>query len=164
MRAKALSICDYYGESCKVEDIMANAQDIRWKQRFQNFDHAFVLLRSALEERRIAQFNRLEQEGLIQRFEFTYELAWKTAWDYLRDMGVTLDEVTPKAVITAAFAAGMIEDGQLWVDMRLHRNMLSHTYDENKFKEVLQALEARYLKALGDLHFWFLERINSDDE
>jgi hypothetical protein len=49
--------------------------DLRWKQRFQNFDRAFVLLRSALEEKRTTQFNRLEQEGLIRRFEYTYELA-----------------------------------------------------------------------------------------
>jgi nucleotidyltransferase substrate binding protein (TIGR01987 family) len=48
----------------------------------------------------------------------------------LREHGVVFEEVTPKAVIQAAFAAGLIQDGQVWVDMRLHRNMLSHSYDE----------------------------------
>lgn len=79
--------------------MQAHTQDIRWKQRFHNFDRAFVLLRSALEERRLAEFNRLEQEGLCRRFEFTYELAWKAAKDYLQEQGVVLDEITPKAVI-----------------------------------------------------------------
>ncbi|MDR2549043.1 MAG: nucleotidyltransferase substrate binding protein [Desulfobulbus sp.] len=100
----------------------------------------------------------LEQEGLIQRFEFTYELAWRTAKDYLQEMGVVFDEVTPKAVISAAFAAGLIKDRQLWIDMRLHCNMLSHSY-EAVFKEVLQAVEQRYLSALGALHGGGLERV-----
>ena len=136
-----------------------NTQDIRWKQRFQNFERAFILLRSALEEKRVEQFNRLEQEGLIQRFEYTYELAWKTAKDYLQDQGVILEEITPKAVLAAAFAAGLIKDGQTWVDMRLHRNLLSHSYDETTFLTVLKAVEGRYLAALDDLHAWFLPRM-----
>ena len=136
-----------------------NTQDIRWKQRFQNFERAFILLRSALEEKRVEQFNRLEQAGLVQRFEYTYELAWKTAKDYLQDQGVILEEITPKVVLAAAFAAGLIKDGQIWVDMRLHRNLLSHSYDETTFLTVLKAVEERYLDALGDLHAWFLARM-----
>jgi nucleotidyltransferase substrate binding protein (TIGR01987 family) len=135
--------------------------DVRWKQRFQNFDRALILLRSALEERRIDEFNRLEQEGLIQRFEFTYELAWKTAKDYLQEAGVVLDEITPKAVLQAAFIAGLVQDGQVWVDMRLHRNLLSHTYDEHKFVEVLQAVMDNYLSAFEELHTFFVERMIS---
>ena len=140
----------------------ANKQDIRWKQRFQNFDRAFVLLSSAFEEKTLGEFNRLEQEGLIQRFEFTYELAWKTAKDYLQEHGIVFVEITPKAVLVAAFSSGLLNDGQAWVDMRLHRNMLSHSYDEAVFGEVLRAVESRYLKALGDLHLWFRERLVED--
>ena len=136
----------------------ADNPDIRWKQRFQNFDRAFILLRSALEEKPLAEFNRLEREGLIQRLVYTYELAWKTAKDYLEDQGAVFEEVTPKAVIQAAFAAGLIKDGQTWIDMRLHRNLLAHTYDEQKFNEVLRALKEKYLAALGHLHFWFMEK------
>ena len=136
----------------------AENQDIRWKQRFQNFDRAFVLLRSSLEEKPLAEFNRLEQEGLIQRFAYTYELAWKTAKDYLEDQGAIFEEVTPKAVIQAAFAAGLIKDGQTWIDMRLHRNLLAHSYDEQKFNEVLRVLEEKYLAAIGHLHLWFMEK------
>ncbi len=67
---------------------MDNSKDVRWKQRFQNFDKAFVLLRSAFDDRNLEDFSDLEQEGIIQRFEFTFELAWKTIKDYLQDNGV----------------------------------------------------------------------------
>jgi len=136
----------------------ADNPDIRWKQRFQNFDRAFTLLRSALKEKPLMEFNRLEQEGLIQRFVYTYELAWKTANDYLEEQGAVFEEITPKAIIQAAFAAGLIKDGQTWVDMRLHRNLLAHSYDEQKFNEVLWALKEKYLAALEHLHLWFMEK------
>ena len=55
--------------------------DVRWRQRFQNFDWAFVLLRGALEEPGLARMNELEKEGLIKRFEYSYERAWKTMKD-----------------------------------------------------------------------------------
>lgn len=132
--------------------------DIRWKQRFQNFDRAFVLLRSALEDPPLNQLSDLEQEGVIQRFEYSYELAWKTMKDYLEDNGVVISPVTPRNVIKEAFAAGIIKEGQIWVDMMLHRNLLSHTYDFSKFKKVLEAVDNFYLAAMGDLHEWFLAR------
>ena len=139
-----------------------NTQDIRWKQRFQNFERAFILLRSALEDKKIEEFNRLEQKGLTRRFEYTYELAWKTAKDYLQEQGVILDEVTPKAVLNVIFAAGLIQDGQTWVDMRLHRNLLSHSYDGATFLTVFTAVDSRYLTALGELYAWFLARMATE--
>lgn len=132
--------------------------DIRWKQRFKNFDRAFVLLRSALDSKSLDQFSDLEQEGLIQRFEYTYELAWKTMKDYLEESGVVISPVTPRTVIKEAFAARIIENGQVWIDMMLHRNLLSHTYDFSKFREVLEAVEKHYFSALDQLHEWFLEK------
>jgi nucleotidyltransferase substrate binding protein (TIGR01987 family) len=133
--------------------------DVRWKQRFQNFDRAYVLLRSAFEDRTLDQFNELEQEGLIQRFEFCYELAWKTMKDYLEDSGTVITPVTPRHVIKQAFSAGLIGDGQVWIDMMLHRNLLSHTYDFSKFCIVLKAVQSRYLEAFGRLHDWLLDQM-----
>ena len=73
--------------------------DIRWKQRFQNFDRAFILSRSAMEEHEMRTFSMLEREGLIQRFEFTYELAWKTLKDYLEYSGsLDMTEITARSV------------------------------------------------------------------
>ena len=87
----------------------------------------------------------LEKEGLIQRFEYSYELAWKTMKDYLEEHGTNINPVTPRNVIKEAFSANIITDGQVWVDMLLHRNLLSHTYDFSKFQEVLDAVVKRYL-------------------
>ena len=72
--------------------------DIRWKQRFQNFDRAFVLLRQAMENGPAA-LNPLEKEGVIQRFEYCFELAWKTVKDYLEAGGLTFAVVTPRQVL-----------------------------------------------------------------
>ncbi len=132
--------------------------DIRWKQRFQNFDRAFVLLRSAMEDRPLNQFSDLEQEGIIQRFEYSYELAWKTMKDYLEENGIIIMPVTPRNVIKEAFAAGMIDNGQVWIDMMLHRNLLAHTYDFSKFKEVLEAIQESYLIEFSAIHDWLTTR------
>ena len=116
-------------------------QDIRWQQRFQNFDRAFVLLRSALQDRPLDQYSPLEQEGIIQRFEYAYELAWKTMKDYLEANGVAITPVTAREVIKQAFAAKLVVDGQVWIDIMLHRNQLSHTYDFSKFRQALEATQ-----------------------
>ncbi len=129
--------------------------DIRWLQRFENFSRAYGLLRSALEERELDDFSDLEQEGIIQRFEYTYELSWKTMKDYLEHEGVVISPVTPRNVIKEAFAARIVEHGQVWVDMMLHRNLLSHTYDQKKFREVLEAVKFKYLVAFAELESWF---------
>ena len=134
--------------------------DIRWKQRFENFSRAFNLLRSALEERPLDSFSDLEQEGIIQRFKYTYALAWKTFKDYLEGSGLTIVPGTPRQVIKEAFSAGIIDDGPLWNDIMLHRNLLSHTYDMAKFREVLDAVVERYLAAFEKVHAWFLSRVS----
>jgi nucleotidyltransferase substrate binding protein (TIGR01987 family) len=133
-------------------------EDIRWQQRFQNFDRAFSLINSALDGRNLEQLSDLEQEGLIQRFEYTYELAWKTMKDYLEDNGINLSPVTPRNVIKEAFAAGVIGNGQTWIDMMLHRNMLAHTYDFSRFTDVLTAIEEKYLNAFRELHKWLNDK------
>ena len=130
---------------------MARDSDIRWKQRFQSFDRALSLLREATASGPDA-LNQLEKEGTIQRFEFTLELAWKTAKDYLEHGGLTISPVTPRQVVKEASTAGIIQDGQVWIDMLDHRNLLSHTYDLIAFDQAVQALVSRYLAALEALH------------
>jgi nucleotidyltransferase substrate binding protein (TIGR01987 family) len=134
---------------------MAANPDIRWKQRFQSFDRALALLREAVEHGP-ASLNQLEKEGAIQRFEYTLELAWKAAKDFLEESGVVLDPVTPREVIKQAFAAKVLNDGQVWIDMLNHRNLLSHTYDITVFEKAVEALVARYLPAIEELHEYFL--------
>ncbi len=132
--------------------------DIRWQQRFQNFDRAYLLLHSALETRPMEKLSDLEQEGVVQRFEYTYELAWKTMKDYLEESGVNISPVTPRQVIKEAYAAKILDNGQVWIDMMLHRNILSHTYDFSRFKEVLRAVVDYYLDAFSALHGWLTAR------
>ena len=100
----------------------------------------------------------LEKEGLIQPFKYSYELAWKTMKDYLEEHGTNINPATPRNVIKEAFSANIITDGQVWMDMLLHCNLLSHTYDFSKFQEVLDAVVSRYLSAQEQLHEWFLTR------
>jgi nucleotidyltransferase substrate binding protein (TIGR01987 family) len=101
--------------------------DIRWKQCFQNFDRAFVLLRDAMEHGPAA-LNPLEKEGVIQRFEYCFELAWKTIKDYLEAGGYVFAVVTPRQMLKDAYGAKILDDGQVWIDMLDHRHLLSHTY------------------------------------
>lgn len=130
---------------------MATNPDIRWKQRFQNFDRAFVLLREAL-ERGPDVLSLLEKQGVIQRFEFSFELAWKTLKDFLEDGGLVISPVTPRQVIKEAFAAKIISDGQVWINMLDNRNLLSHTYDSSVFEQAVDAITRDYLPAMEKLH------------
>ena len=130
---------------------MNQKPDIRWKQRFQNFDRAFVLLREALENGPDT-LNQLEKEGVIQRFEFSFELAWKTLKDFMEQDGFVFATITPRQVLKDAFAAKILPDGQVWIDMLDHRNLLSHTYNLAKFEEAVKAVHEQYLAAFDQLH------------
>lgn len=121
--------------------------DVRWQQRLQNFEPALSLLEDAL-SKGPSSLNQLEKEGTVQRFEYTLELAWKTLKDYLEESGVVLTSITPRQVIKDAFAAKILVDGQVWIDMIDHRNLLSHTYDPVNFEEAVSAIHGRYLSAL----------------
>jgi nucleotidyltransferase substrate binding protein (TIGR01987 family) len=107
-------------------------------------------------ERKLDSLSRLEKEGAIQRFEVAFELAWKTIKDYLEESGVVVDPVTPRNVIKEAFTARLLDEADVWIDMMLHRNLLSHTYDIKVFEVVLQALAERYFPAFDRLHESFL--------
>ena len=131
--------------------------DIRWRQRFDNFDRALALLREVC-ERGVDSLSQLEKEGAIQRFEIVFELAWKTLKDYLEEGGIIVNPVTPRSVIKEAFGAKLLADAQLWIDMMLHRNLLAQTYDIKVFEVVLKEVEHRYFPALVALHEFFLAR------
>jgi len=119
---------------------MDEQKGIRWRQRFENLARAYALYD---EGARSENLNRLEKEGLVQRFEYTFELAWKTMKDYLASKG--LDVAYPRDVLKEAFASGLIENGELWMEMLDNRNMLSHTYDEKTF-------EVAYTLVRGSFH------------
>jgi nucleotidyltransferase substrate binding protein (TIGR01987 family) len=126
---------------------VSQTPDIRWKQRLSHFERALDLLRDALKLGH-ASLSLLEKEGTVQRFEYSLELAWKTAKDYLEATGTVILPVTPRQVIKEAIDAKIIADGQVWIDMLDHRNLLSHTYDSAMFEEAVEAIVDRYLPAM----------------
>jgi nucleotidyltransferase substrate binding protein (TIGR01987 family) len=125
--------------------------DIRWQQRLVNFERALRLLREAMAEGPEA-LNQLEKEGVSQRFEYCFELAWKTVKDYMEASGVVFDVVMPRQVIKDAFAAKVLNDGATWIAMLDHRNLLSHTYNPVVFEQAVAAIHQRYLPQLEQLH------------
>lgn len=131
--------------------------NVRWKQRFENFERAFLLLKEAF-EKDIGLMSDLEKEGVVHRFEYTFELAWKTLKDYLIYNGVAFDQITPRSVIKQAFAARIIEDGQTWIDMLEQRNLMAHTYDKETFDAVVRSISQRYFVALEQVFAWLKQR------
>ena len=102
-------------------------EDIRWKQRFQNYGKALMLLEDAVDANRAAD-RELIKAGIIQYFEFTHELAWKVMKDFLEYEGMT-GIVGSRSATREAFNKGLIEEGQAWMDMLETRNITVHAYD-----------------------------------
>jgi nucleotidyltransferase substrate binding protein (TIGR01987 family) len=130
----------------------------RWIHRFDNYKRAFLLLREAIEMTQTREANQLEKEGIIQRFEYTWELAWKMLKDYLESQGIQLDTITPTSVIKAAFAAKIIDNGDVWMKALDARNQMAHTYNFKTFEQVINDIRDSYLSAFDELHMFFLEK------
>ena len=106
-----------------------NDPDIRWKQRFSNYQKALARLTEGVELYRQKPLNHIEKQGLIKAFEFTHELAWNVMRDYFAYQGNTTIMGSRDAT-REAFNKGMIIDGQHWMDMIKRRNESVHTYNE----------------------------------
>ncbi|MBK8906272.1 MAG: nucleotidyltransferase substrate binding protein [Anaerolineaceae bacterium] len=126
-------------------------QDICWQQRFNNYSKALAQLREAVDLAQRRPLTKLEGQGLIQGFEFTHELAWKTLKDFLENRGV-LDLYGSKDVIRHAFNVGLIEKGQVWMDMIQSRNLTSHTYNEATAAQIAAAILGDYFPEFEALH------------
>jgi nucleotidyltransferase substrate binding protein (TIGR01987 family) len=116
----------------------------------ESFDNGLRLLHRAL-SRGPEALNPLEKEGAIRRFEYCLELAWKVAKEYLEYSGLRIAPVTPREVIRQAAAAGVLADGQVWIQMLDHRTLLAYTCDGVVQAEVIDALVARYFPAMEGL-------------
>lgn len=142
-------------------------KDIRWKQRFENFSRAFNLLKFAFDKRSYSDLNQLEQEGAIQRFEYTWELAWKTVKDFLEYNGVSISQPTGSRNVLKEAAAMFFEDaeidGAVFIEMLETRNELSHMYDFEKFKIALEKIQNKYLPQLEKLYDFLVVRSLLDD-
>ena len=117
--------------------------DIRSHQRFENFKKALALYEDAI----VPKMSKLEEEGLIQRFEYTFELAWKCLQDLLQERGYK--EVRgPRPVIEQAFQDGVISEGPVWLQMLKARNETVHLYDESIFNSIIKQVKTSFLSVL----------------
>lgn len=106
-------------------DFEPNA-DVRWIQRFSNYKKALSQLEKFIAK---GKLNELEEQGLIQAFEYTHELAWNVLRDYLREQG-NFNIYGSRDATREAFKLDLIQDGDVWMDMIKDRNRTSHTYNQ----------------------------------
>jgi nucleotidyltransferase substrate binding protein (TIGR01987 family) len=134
--------------------------DIRWEQRFSNYSKAMDKLQESVEyiqsshlnekadeSEKLAVLDEMVKEGLIQRFEYTHELAWKVMKDFAEYQGVTNISGSRDA-IREALQMNLIHSGEVWMDMMLSRNKSSHTYNEATANEIYSKILSEYFPEL----------------
>ena len=127
-----------------------STQDIRWIQRFNHFGKALSQLQEAVTLAQQRSLSKLEEQGLIQAFEFTHELAWNTLKDFLENRGVQ-NLYGSKDSTREAFKQGLVENGQAWMEMINSRNLSSHTYEEATASQIVAAIRSTYFAEFGAL-------------
>lgn len=122
-------------------------KSIRWKQRFTNLENAFLFLKGGLEKEELDPY---QETGIIQSFEFTFELSWKTLKDPLESAGVSA--AFPRDVIKEAFATQLIKNGHTWLEMLEKRNVLSHTYNRQQASAAVALIRDHYFPNLEQVY------------
>ena len=126
---------------------MENLKEIRWKQRFENIDKSYKLLKKYSNQEITTE---LERAGIIQFFEMTFELAWKVLKDYLESEGYMVK--SPRETVKQAFQIGLIDNGHIWIDALSNRNLTTHTYDEELATKMTSEILNAYLPELDKLY------------
>ena len=129
---------------------MDEQNDIRWEQRYDNYHKACARLTEVTDSRVMASLSFLEKEGLIQRFEYTIELAWKVLQDLLLFKGYEF-MTGPNGTLKMAFEDGLIANHDAWRRMMKARNMMSHTYNEEDADEVVAMIYHEFAALLKRL-------------
>ena len=120
--------------------------DIRWKQRFQNFEKAYRLMDATLG---LKALSIAEEAGLVKFYELAFELAWKTLKDILENEGIVVK--SPRQTFKEAFPLALIQDS-VWLEMLDDRNILAHTYDEEIAKKAVSTIREKYFPAFRELY------------
>lgn len=124
--------------------------DIRWQQRFANFNKALEQLEAAMTLQQERELTPLEKQGVIQCFEYSYELGWQTLRDYLQWQGTT-DLAGSRDTIREGYARGLIRDGDGWMAMLTARNRTSHTYNLAAANAILESIRASFHELFREL-------------
>lgn len=119
----------------------------RFDERKVDYKNALTRLKEALHE----EPSEIVIDGILHRFEFTFELSWKCIKDYLEYMGISEKIGSPRENIQLAYKHGIISDGDLWIEMMLARNSLSHLYDEQQSRQVYNDIKSKYINAFEEL-------------
>lgn len=125
-------------------------KDIRWIQRFTNYRKALAKLEETVKGRKLEELTELEKEGLIQRFEYTYELAWKTLQDFLRFRGYT-EIAGPTPALQQALRDGYLEDENKWRLLKKSREATAHTYNSGVAETIAQDIYQLYYSLMKQL-------------
>ncbi len=127
-------------------------EDIRWKQRFSNFEKAFMNLDLAV---KISDPDTVQKAGIIQFFEICFELGWKVLKDFLEEKGIAEIDF-PRDIIKKSFEVELIQNGSFWLEALKNRNLTSHTYDEAMADKVIYDIKNRYYLVLKDFEVSFI--------
>jgi nucleotidyltransferase substrate binding protein (TIGR01987 family) len=128
--------------------------DVRWHQRFQQFQKSHKLLLTALA---IEHPSEVERAGIIQFFEMTFGLGWKLLKDFQEAEGYSI--TSPRGAIKQAFQSGLIEQGHDWLQALEDRNLTTYTYNEIAARQVESDIRRRYAPFLQTLHRTFLQKM-----
>ena len=120
-------------------------------QKVENYQNALKRLEEAIARYQASTSDTLYRDGLIQRFEFTFELAWKSLKEYMEDQGMVLTIVSPRSVLKEAYAAGMIDNPDIWNEAVNSRNLMSHIYDEETAISIVDRVSSEFIVPLTAL-------------
>lgn len=120
-------------------------------KKIENYLRAFDRLNEAVCEYSKYQDNAIYRDGLIQRFEFCTELAWKSLKEFLEDQGLVVEYSTPRSVLKDAYAAGYLDQTDVWLDIISARNQTSHIYSEDVAISIAQQICSSFISAFQSL-------------
>jgi nucleotidyltransferase substrate binding protein (TIGR01987 family) len=130
-------------------------RDRRWKQRFQNFEKAFLFFAEITEKQ---SYTPIEIGGLVHAFEIAFELGCKTIKDYLFKQGI--ETHFPRETLKEGFNTHVIEDGHTWIEMLEKGNELSHTYNEEVAHRAVEVIQKSYYPAIRQVYSYFKQKID----
>ncbi|MBF0141118.1 MAG: nucleotidyltransferase substrate binding protein [Magnetococcales bacterium] len=138
-------------------------QEMRWKQRFDNYLKALQTLDAAMVLAQKRELSTLEQQELIQGFEYTHELAWNVFKDYLGYQGIS-ELVGSRDATRSALKNGLIERVEVWMQMIADRNLSSHTYDQNRAQAIADAITNQYYPAFKSMAARFTQLYQQSED
>ncbi|MEO6406481.1 MAG: nucleotidyltransferase substrate binding protein [Ferruginibacter sp.] len=129
-------------------------EEIRWKQRFQNYEKSIMLLKKTVAKKELSD---IEKAGMVQFFEMSFELGWNLVKDFLEAQDVIAK--FPREVIKAGFEYELLENGEVWIDMLENRNLMSHTYNEAYANKACDLILNKYFDVLNNLYDFMKKKL-----